>query len=352
MSIDPLALNADAFPSSGVSAFGTPLDLQVLQQAQQWAATSALWLCTVLHTWGSAPRGPGAMLVVSAEGHHCGSLSGGCVEEDLLARLAAGQWQAPSQVIRYGDGELAANVKLPCGGILGILIEYLPAGDDTVVYLGRQLAAVAGHEALHKRLTLPHPCQSLTPAEFATQPQINVQGHEIDIRLSAAPQLFVAGYSPVAQYCMSFAFSLGFEVVLCEPREEVLATLQGDSQVHTLPPGVRVLEALPAHYLQLNGCHANTAIVALTHDPRLDDLTMMEAVKTPAFYIGVMGSAQNSRHRRERLTRIGHLTDTDQQRIHAPIGLDIGSKTPAEIGLAIMADIVRLKNQGAADQHR
>lgn len=346
MSIKSPALNTDVLPSSALSASGTPLDLQVLQQAQQWASTSPVWLCTVLHTWGSAPRGPGAMLAVSAEGAHCGSLSGGCVEEDLLARLASGQWQAPSQVIRYGDGELTANVKLPCGGILAILIEYLPAGDDTVAYLARQVAAIAGHEALHKRLTLPHPCQHLAPADFSTQPQVKVQGNEIDIRMSAAPQLLVAGYSPVAQYCMSFAFSLGFEVILCEPREDVLATLQGDSPINPLPPGVRVLETLPAHYLQLHGCHANTAIVALTHDPRLDDLTMMEAVKTPAFYIGVMGSAQNSRHRRERLTRIGQLSDAEQQRIHAPIGLAIGSKTPAEIGLAIMADIVRLKNCG------
>ena len=109
-------------------------------------------------------------------------------------------------------------------------------------------------------------------------------------------------------------------------------------------PHVKLMKVMPASYISQGGCHAATAIVALTHDPRLDDLTLLEAVRTPAFYIGAMGSRRTSEKRMERVRRIGGLDDDALDRIHAPIGLKLGSKTPAEIALAVMADIVRVSN--------
>lgn len=138
----------------------------------------------------------------------------------------------------------------------------------------------------------------------------------------------------MAKHCAEFAKTLGYEVLLCEPRTEVIGDLAR--------PAYAVRNEHPAAYIASGNCHAHTAVVALTHDPRLDDLTLMEAVRSKAFYIGAMGSARTSEKRLERLKRIGGLTDQELARIHAPIGLRLGSKTPAEIALAVMADIVRV----------
>lgn len=109
-------------------------------------------------------------------------------------------------------------------------------------------------------------------------------------------------------------------------------------------PRAKLIEQLPAVFIEQGGCHAATAVVALTHDPRMDDLTLMESVRTEAFYIGAMGSSKTSMRRRERLQRIAGLTTQDMQRISAPIGLHLGSRTPAEIAISVMADILRVGN--------
>ncbi len=317
-----------------------PLDIQVIQQAMLWAESQSLWLNTVLRTWGSSPRSPGALMAVNQGGEWCGSLSGGCVEEGFLRQVAEGRWRQPSQVVTYGDGGLTPDVSLPCGGRLEVLVEYLPAGERTVEYLGEILAALQGHQPLKKQLILPGPVEALTLETSGSHPQVEYFDNTVNIWHGAAPRLVVAGWSSVAAYCVQFACALGFEVVVCEPRDEFLRQMAGQ-----IPEGVRVVERLPARYLEMEGCHAHTAIVALTHDARMDDLTMMEAVNTPAFYIGVMGSLRNSQKRADRLRNIGGLNSQELSRLHAPIGIDIGSKTPAEIGLAVMADVVRFKNQ-------
>ena len=157
----------------------------------------------------------------------------------------------------------------------------------------------------------------------------------MQLRVGPAARLVLAGMSPVAEACAEFAQRLGFEVVVCDPRPAALEGLALS--------GVERVASLPATFIADGGCHAASAVVALTHDPRLDDLTMIEAVKSPAFYIGAMGSQKTSAARAERLRRSGGLTDDELSRLHMPIGLGLGSKTPAEIALAVMADIVRVR---------
>lgn len=314
------------------------LDLQVVQQARDWlAAGKPVWLCTVLSTYGSAPRGPGAMLVALSSGEHRGSLSGGCIEEDFLERLAQGSFAPTNQQVRYGVGGLAPNLALPCGGVLDVLVEYLTPGDAIQAHLAQVEQALSGRGLLKRVVGLGQGSvqPALEPGEMG-QARVQVDSDTATIRIGAVQRLLLAGLSPVAEFCAGFALSMGYEVIVCDPRPEVLAGFS--------LPGVEVCPVLPAVYIADGGCHASTAVVALTHDPRLDDLTLLEAVRTEAFYIGAMGSRQTSHKRLERLTRIGNLDEAALARIHAPIGLNLGSKTPAEIALAVMADVLRTAN--------
>ncbi|KAA3545430.1 xanthine dehydrogenase [Pseudomonas savastanoi pv. retacarpa] len=312
------------------------LDLQVIQQARTWVEQGRpVWLCTVLATFGSAPRAPGAMLACLESGGHCGSLSGGCVEDDFLERVGNRFFAPVSQVVRYGDGGLVPNVALPCGGVLDVLVEYLAPGKETAAHLESIENAFAG-SALITRQVLLGSQQRCIGAGSMHAPRVQVDEERVTIRVGAVQRLLLAGLSPVAEFCASFALAMGYEVILCDPRKEVITGFS--------LPGVQVLEILPAVYIANGGCHVATAVVALTHDPRLDDLTLLEAVRTQAFYIGAMGSARTSSKRFERLSRIGGLDDASLERIHAPIGLRLGSKTPAEIAMAVMADILRVSN--------
>lgn len=318
------------------------LDLQVILKAEQWLQQGqAIWLCTVLATYGSAPRVPGAMLVANAHGDYCGSLSGGCIEDDFIQRVAAGEFREPVALVRYGDGSDAPQVRLPCGGVLEVLVERFDADADALQMIQRLAAALQGESRLLRCLQLPQGHGVLTLDESRTGPRVVREGNALMIRYGAAQKLLLAGMSNVAEYCATFARSLGFQVVVCEPREE----WDGQLQIE----GVEIRRELPACYIAAGGCHGETAVVALTHDPRLDDLTMMEAVRSPAFYIGVMGSRRTSDKRLERLRRSGGLDERELQRIQAPIGLALGSKTPAEIALAVLADIVRVRNGVARD---
>ncbi|MDN3556939.1 XdhC family protein [Halomonas maura] len=313
------------------------LDLEVVEAARRWLAEGhELWWCTVLSTFGSAPRAPGALLVARADGRHVGSLSGGCVEEDFLARLTTGAFRAPVQVIAYGAGSDAidaSRVGLPCGGRLEVLVEHWPADRRAFRELEVYAEALRGGPLQERHVTLDTGVSQWTTAT-APGPRVELFAREARIRVGPAARLVIAGISPVSQYCAQFAQSLGFEVVVCDPRPEAWADF--------IPGDARCRRELPSEYLRRHPAHSMTAVVALTHDPRLDDLTMIEAVRGSAFYVGVMGSQRTSANRAERLRRSGGLDDEALARIRMPIGLDLGSKTPAEIALATMADVVRV----------
>jgi xanthine dehydrogenase accessory factor len=318
------------------------LDLQVIQQAYSWLEQGhGVWLCTVLATFGSAPRGPGSLLVALPSGAFCGSLSGGCVEEDFLQRLGRDEFAEHNQIVRYGEGGLAPSLALPCGGVLDVLVERFEPDCSARQHFATLLEALQGRHLVVRHVTLGSCVRRNETTASITAPVV-IDADQVRIRVGAAQRLLVAGLSPVAEFCAGFAVALGYEVIVCDPRSELTAGFN--------MAGVELLKILPATFIAQGGCHAATAIVALTHDPRLDDLTLLEAVRTPAFYIGAMGSRRTSEKRLERVQRIGGLEPQVIERIHAPIGLKLGSKTPAEIALAVMADIVRVSNSVARDQ--
>ncbi|EHA17136.1 hypothetical protein HAL1_03042 [Halomonas sp. HAL1] len=325
------------------------LDLQVIDQALIWSQEGeTVWLCTVLATFGSSPRAPGAWMAVTRDGRHLGSLSGGCVEDDFIKRLAERQFETPAVVIRYGDADDAqgGHIALPCGGILEVLVERLPATPDIREHLGTLKAALEGHRQLMRHVDIHagtrHFTEDATLGPRVVWPSEVGAPLRLKMRLAPARRLIIAGISPVSNACASFAATLGFEVIVCDPDEAACQAFD--------VPGVTVIAQLPSQYIAANGCHGATAIVALTHDPRIDDLAMMEAVRTPAFYIGVMGSKRTSNARAERLIRSGGLTEEQVERLHMPIGLALGSMTPAEIALAIMADIIRVQYGKATNE--
>ncbi|MDF0750487.1 XdhC family protein [Marinobacter sp. 71-i] len=318
------------------------LDYRVVEQAIEWLIDGrTVWLCTVLSTFGSSPREPGSLMVATADGDHLGSLSGGCVEEDFLARLADGEYQLPAVIVHYGapgGGPENARISLPCGGILEVLVERILTTPENLAHLEQVRDALSGRKELARHVRLTDGVSWLEEVEPTGPRVVREEGAElVCIRVGPIARLILAGYSSVAEACASFAVSLGYQVVLCDPREEVTKGLN-------LPKGVEFIPQLPSLYIASEGaCTPSTAVVAVTHDPRIDDLAMMAAVKTAAGYIGVMGSLRTSRARAERLRRTGGLSEAEIERIHMPIGLNLGSKTPAEIALAIMADIVRIR---------
>lgn len=314
------------------------LDVQVIEQALAWArAGETVWLCTVLATFGSSPREPGSMLAARRDGRHIGSLSGGCVEEDFLERLQHGAFDRCVTTLRYGDpeGPQGSRITLPCGGILKVLIERLSPDMATLTQLEILRSTLLGQRHLIRCVDLENG-EAHFLEDDGVGPRVvqDIERERVQIRIGPATRLIIAGVSPVSVACAEFARTLGFEVIVCDPREEACAGFN--------VPGIEVRSVLASQFIASGTCHAATAIVALTHDPRIDDLAMMEAVRTPAFYIGVMGSRQTSRARAERLRRSGGLSDDEIARLHMPIGLALGSKTPAEIALAVMADILRV----------
>lgn len=316
-----------------------PLDIQVVDQAISWCDSGQdFWLCTVLSTFGSSPRAPGSWLVAQANGDHCGSLSGGCVEEDFLERLQEGEFRGRINRIRYGaaDGQDNPRVSLPCGGVLDVLIEHWPASPRTREHFQALKGALTGDGPVARIICLNTGEAGIESDSGLGQKVVeDAQNGILTLRVGPVSRLIIAGLSPVASACASFAHSLGFDVIVCDPRPEEVR--------HFNLPGVTLRQELPSMWIAREGCYGATAVVALTHDPKIDDTALMEAVKTDAFYIGVMGSLRTSEKRRERLLRIGGLNEQQVERIQMPIGLNIGSKTPAEIALAVMADIIRVR---------
>ncbi len=319
------------------------LDLQVLETALQWLQQARpIWLATVLHTYGSAPRSPGALFVADENGQYCGSLSGGCIEEDFLQKIEAGYFKQKSEIVVYGEQseQFRPTTTLPCGGTIDLLVEYICPSDERITYLKTMISALKGHNVLRKKVILgEHPTLERV-SEADNLPFIEHHATHLELIIRSYTTLFIAGISAVGLYCMEFADQLGFAVIVADDRAEEIR------QLKSLPIYERItfLETFPAQYLETETITAQTAIISLTHDPRIDDLTMLAALETPAFYIGAMGSKRNSANRLERLKACSDFTEQALSRIHAPIGLSIGSKTPAEIALAIMADIVKTKN--------
>ncbi|MFM7007791.1 MAG: XdhC family protein [Betaproteobacteria bacterium] len=306
------------------------LDTEVLQAAFDWLREGhTVHLATVVQTWGSAPRQAGAMLAVRKDGRVVGSVSGGCIEDDLIARAQAGQLPSKPEWARYGvSQEEAARFGLPCGGTLRLVIEPLNLGD----WIDRVIEVTQTQQLIGRWLDLTTGVSTLTDARPGQLTEVKDDG----CHFVYGPhwRLLIIGANQTAQALAQIATMLEFQVIVCDPREEFTADWN--------MPGVSLQPGMPDDAVLEIQTDARTAIVAITHDPKLDDMALLEALKSKAFYVGALGSSRNQSKRRQRLLDFD-LTEQDIARLHGPVGLQIGSRTPAEIAVAVGAHLVQVR---------
>ncbi len=315
------------------------LDLQVLTQARDWhAAGHPVWLVTVIETWGSAPRPPGALLAMRGDGQVAGSVSGGCVEDDLIDRVRHGERVGTPSLITYGvTKEEAARFGLPCGGNLRLVQEPL----QDVVWIDEVLRRTAQHELVARVVDL---ASGEVKIEAAARGEVfRFDGSSMRALFGPRWRMLIVGAGQLSRALAQMTLALDFDVIVCDPREEYHLSWN--------VPGTIFSKAMPDDLALELRLDPHSAVVAVTHDPKLDDLALLEALKSAAFYIGALGSRLNTAKRKERLA-LFDLSADEIERLHGPIGLDIGSRTPAEIAVAILAEVVAVRNGVALAQKK
>lgn len=302
-------------------------DLQVLRAAGQWLADGhRVALATVLRTWGSSPRPPGALSAVRDDGRMEGSVAGGCVERDLAARIRTdGLPGTVPQRITYGvSAEDNRRLGLPCGGRLELVLEEL-AGSAQVQAL---IAVMSDRRLLARRLCLDTGEASLHPA--ARGQDFAFDGRNVTKVFGPGWRLLIIGAAQASRFLAEMAQALDYEVVICEPRPDLAA----DWTLAQVPLDARMPDEAAAAWAD----DSRSAVVALTHDPKLDDLALMQSLDSAAFYVGALGSRAHAAKRRQRLASLG-VSAGGLARLHGPVGLAIGSRTPAEIAVAVLAGL-------------
>ena len=317
------------------------VDQQVLGQARNWLRDGqTCWLATVVATYGSSPRPVGSVLACNRDGRIEGSLSGGCVEDDLLEKLTAGRLaQDRAQFFRYGETEEEAEqLGLPCGGHLDIVVEPHAPTPPSQAHFEHLVDRLAGRACVERTVLLKSGTFDCRDVEDHADLQYDHDGGVLVQTYGPQDRLFVIGTNMVSAYVAEIAIALGYDVVVCDPRPDRL------EDFHVA--GVNKVREMPDDAVRRYASDSHSAVVALTHDPRIDDMGLMEALKTDAFYVGAMGSDRTSSNRRGRLRQLD-LSESEIRRLHAPIGLPIGSKTPPEIAIAVLAEITAVRKQRA-----
>lgn len=303
----------------------------MLTRACEWLdAGFTVHLFTVVQTWGSAPRLPGALLAVRADGHLVGSVSGGCVEDDLADKARNHELPQAPALIEYGvSSEDAQRFGIPCGGRLQIFVEPL----QDAAPLKSLLQGMAERKFIRRSVHISTGKARLAEVEPEGLPRI--EDDWFHSYFGPQWRLLIIGANQLGSVLASMAQVLDFDVYICDPREDMRAEwhVEGAGWLYGMPDDV-VLDMQPDAY---------TAIVAVTHDPKLDDMALLEALKSQAFYVGALGSQKNQQKRRERM-RMFDLTETEIANLRGPVGLPIGSRTPAEIAVSILAELVQVRS--------
>jgi xanthine dehydrogenase accessory factor len=308
------------------------IDVEVLRTAIDWLDRGhRVTLGTVVRTWGSAPRPPGSLMIIRDDGQVAGSVSGGCIEDDLIGRVARGELGSRlPQVTTYGaNAQEAQRFGLPCGGSVQVVLEPLSARSQ----LRELLAAIESHRLVSRRLDLATGVVQLSVADGGAP--LAFDGRTLTTVHGPRLRLLIIGGGQLSRYLAGMARMLDYRVTICEPREEYH---EGWEAIE----GVTLSRTMPDDLVLAMNLDANSAVVAVTHDPKLDDLALMEALRTPAFYVGALGSRRNNDARRQRLLQFD-LTPAEVARLRGPVGLRLGGLTPPEIAMSIVAEMTAVR---------
>ena len=311
-------------------------DHDILQTALNWLNQDHnVTLITVLKTWGSSPRPAGSLMIIRNDGEFAGSVSGGCVEDDLLHRAKLNQLsnnatQTQATTLTYGGDSENTRTELPCGGRLELLIEQL----ENRLQLETILNNINKGQLISRRVCL-------NTGEISLHPVTNTKDfnyHEGDFihkTFGSRWHLLLIGAGHLSQYVTQIAQLLNYKISVCDPRK--------DYQTSWPLKEILILKTMPDDAVKNINNPQRTIVLALSHDPKLDDMALLEALTINCFYVGALGSKNSSNKRRQRLAEL-ELSPQQINQLHAPVGMDIGSHTPAEIAVSIMAEITKKRN--------
>ncbi len=316
------------------------VDLDILKTIVAWRADGRrVTMGTIVHTWGSAPRPVGAIVAIGEDdaghAHVAGSVSGGCIEDDLVAKVREGAALAEDRPTRltYGiSAEEANRFGLPCGGTIELVMERVGAGSR----IEDMVDALRTGQRLRRVLDLETGDVTLQPADAFDRrgDALAVTDRTLSTLHGPSWRLLIIGAGQMTQYLAEMARALDYGITVCDPREEYTAQWQ--------VPGSTLTTEMPDDAVIALKPDAHTAVIALTHDPKLDDLALMEALKSDAFYVGAIGSKANQERRRARLLDFD-VTPEQVERLHGPVGLKNGARTPPEIAVAILAEMTAVR---------
>jgi len=323
------------------------LDVMVLRTLRDWRlARQRALLATVVRTWGSSPRPVGSIMALREDGTVVGSVSGGCIEDDLIYQYtqayaashtegAAVQGKAipsgPPAFIKYGvSADEAHRFGLPCGGTLELLLEFDPSAAD----LATLVSALEAGQLMQRQVSLKD--GSVSQSLSAAPSELSVTATELVNTFGPEYRMLLIGAGQLTEYLATMALFSGFAVTVCDPREEYRSAWS--------VAGAVVLSDMPDDVVNAFKPDRRSCVIALTHDPKLDDLALLEALNTDAFYIGAIGSRRNNEARHQRMAEHFGLSELTLARLRGPIGIYIGSKTPSEIAVSVMAEVLAVKN--------
>ena len=311
---------------------GVAEEREVMTAAADWLRSGkTVALATVIRTWGSSPRPPGSLLAMNKDGQFVGSVSGGCVEQALLESYRCNELSEPfPTIVDYGIDRLqAGRLGLPCGGRLELLIEQL----ESVKQLDLLLEQLREGELVARHVCLNSGEVNLSSGDQRVE--FSVSDEAVIKIFGPTWHLLLIGDGQLARYLATIARLLDYRVTICDPREEF---------ADPFPlPDVTYSRQMPDDIVHSQANQPRTAVVALAHDPKQDDLALTAALESKAFYVGALGSTRSAAARHKRLLKMGFTTE-QMQRLHGPVGLTIGSKRPSEIAVSIIAEITAVRN--------
>ncbi len=308
------------------------IDIDVIRTALDWQGRGhRVVLGTVVRTWGSAPRPPGSLMIIRDDGQVAGSVSGGCIEDDLIRRVAAGELalRMPESTTYGQTAEEVRRFGLPCGGSVQVVLEPLSPQSQ----LRELLVQIEQHQRVERRLDM---ATGLVRMAAAKGDKLQYDGQSLTTVHGPRLRLLIVGGGQLSRYLAAMAVMLDYQVTVCEPRAEYhegWEVMAGVTLLSTLMPDDLVLAMNLDH---------NSAVVAVTHDPKLDDLALMEALRTPAFYVGALGSRHNNAQRRKRLLEFD-VSAAEAEQLRGPVGLNLGALTPPEIAMSIVAEMTAMR---------